>query len=182
MQSDIDLIKSILKGKKPAERILYERHRQRWFRLALRYGTSKLEAQDIFQEGLVSIFKDLHQFDSKRGEFVHWSNRVLVNAALRFLKSNQWQNTFTDLKVAGNEQEVSENVLDKIAAKELVQIIQQMPLGYRVVFNMHVVEGFSHKEIAKELEISIGTSKSQLSKAKKALRNMLEEFFLNEKD
>jgi RNA polymerase sigma factor (sigma-70 family) len=170
MQSDIDLIKSILKGKKPAERILYERHRQRWFRLALRYGTSKLEAQDIFQEGLVSIFKDLHQFDSKRGEFVHWSNRVLVNAALRFLKSNQWQNTFTDLKVAGNEQEVSENVLDK------------MPLGYRVVFNMHVVEGFSHKEIAKELEISIGTSKSQLSKAKKALRNMLEEFFLNEKD
>ena len=98
------------------------------------------------------------------------------------MKSNQWQNTFTDLKVAGNEQEVSENVLDKMAAKELVQIIQQMPLGYRVVFNMHVVEGFSHKEIAKELEISIGTSKSQLSKAKKALRNMLEEFFLNEKD
>lgn len=181
MQSDNDLIKNILHGQKSAERILYERHRQRWFRLALRYGKNKVEAQDVFQEGLISIFKDLHQFDFKRGEFIHWSNRVLVNAALRFLKKNQWQNTFTDLKVAKNEQEISESILDKIAAKELVQIIQQLPLGYRIVFNMYVIEGFSHKEIAAQLEISIGTSKSQLSKAKKALRNILEDFFLKEK-
>ena len=69
-----------------------------------------------------------------------------------------------------------------MAAKELVQIIQQLPLGYRIVFNMYVIEGFSHKEIAGELEITIGTSKSQLSKAKKALRNILEDFFLKEKE
>ena len=182
MQSDNDLIKNILHGKKSAERTLYERHRQRWFRLALRYGKNRVEAQDVFQEGLINIFKDLHQFDSERGEFPHWSNRVLVNAALRFLKKNQWQNTFADLKVAENEQEISESILDKMAAKELVQIIQQLPLGYRIVFNMYVIEGFSHKEIAAHLEITIGTSKSQLSKAKKALRNILEDFFLKEKE
>jgi RNA polymerase sigma-70 factor (ECF subfamily) len=150
--------------------------------LALRYGKNRVEAQDVFQEGLINIFKDLHQFDSERGEFIHWSNRVLVNSALRFLKKNQWQNTFTDLKVAENEQEISESILDEMAAKELVQIIQQLPLGYRIVFNMYVIEGFSHKEIAGELEITIGTSKSQLSKAKKALRNILEDFFLKEKE
>ncbi len=182
MQSDHDLIKNILLGKKSAERILYERHRQRWFRLSLRYGKSRGEAQDVFQEGLISIFKDLHQFDAERGEFIHWSNRVMVNAALRFLKKNQWQNTFTDLKIAENEQEISESILDKMAAKELVQIIQQLPLGYRIVFNMYVIEGFSHKEIAAELEITIGTSKSQLSKAKRALRHILEDFFLKEKE
>ena len=181
MQSDNDLIKNILLGKKSFERILYERHRQRWFRLALRYGKNRVEAQDVFQEGLISVFKDLRQFDSERGEFIQWSNRVMVNAALRFLKKNQWQNTFTDLKIAKNEQEISESILDRIAAKELVQIIQQLPLGYRIVFNMYVIEGFSHKEIATELNISTGTSKSQLSKAKKALRNILEDFFLKEK-
>lgn len=182
MQSDNDLIKNILHGKKSAERTLYERHRQRWFRLALRYAKNRVEAKDVFQEGLISIFKDLHQFDAQRGEFSHWSSRVMVNAALRFLKKNQWQNTFADLKVAENEQEVSESILDKIAAKELIQLIQQLPLGYRIVFNMYVIEGFLHKEIAAELGITIGTSKSQLSKAKKALRNQLEDFFLIEKE
>lgn len=181
MQSDNDLIKNILLGKKSAERTLYERHRQRWFRLALRYGKNRVEAQDVFQEGLINVFKDLHQFDVERGEFSHWSNRVMVNAALRFLKKNQWQNTFTELEIAKNEQEISESILDRMAAKELVQIIQCLPLGYRIVFNLYVVEGFTHKEIAAQLEITIGTSKSQLSKAKKALRNILEDFFLKEK-
>lgn len=182
MQSDNELIQSILSGDKSAERKLYEQHRQRWFRLALRYGKNRGEAQDVFQEGLIGIFKDLHQFDSARGEFIPWSNRVLVNAALRFLKKNQWQNTFADIEVADQEKEVTENILDQIAAKELIEMIQQLPLGYRIVFNMYVLEGFSHKEIAEQLEISIGTSKSQLSKAKKALRSLLEGYFLKEKE
>lgn len=181
MQSDNTLVQSILSGDKSAERKLYEQHSQRWFRLALRYGKNRGEAQDVFQEGLISIFKDLHQFDSERGTFIHWSNRVLVNSALRFLKKNQWQNTFSDLEVVEHQKEVSENILDQIAAKELVGMIQKLPLGYRIVFNLYAIEGFSHKEIAEQLEISVGTSKSQLSKAKKALRSLLEGYFLKEK-
>jgi len=178
MNQDHQLIAKILRGEKRAERELYARHERRWFRLCLRYGKSRMEAMDILQEGLIAIFKDLHQFDSERGAFVHWSNRVLVNAALRFLKKNQWQQTFVGLEAAENAMEITEDALDKIAAKELIHLIHQLPLGYRIVFNMYVIEGFSHKEIADHLNISTGTSKSQLSKAKKALRSKLE-YFLN---
>lgn len=178
MTEDNHFISKILLGEKWAEKSLYERHQQRWFRLCLRYGKNRMEAMDMLQEGLIEVFKDLNQFDSKRGTFVHWSNRVMVNAALRFLKKNQWQQNFTDLEEVENEAEVSEDALDKIAAKELIQLIHQLPLGYRIVFNMYVIEGFSHQEIANYLNITTGTSKSQLSKAKKALRKKLE-YYLN---
>ncbi len=178
MIEDHQLVAKILLGEKRSEQELYDRHERRWFRLCLRYGKSRMEAMDILQEGLIAIFKDLHQFDTEKGTFVHWSNRVLVNAALRFLKKNQWQQTFVALEAAENETEITEDALDKIAAKELILLIHQLPLGYRIVFNMYVIEGFSHKEIAEQLKITTGTSKSQLSKAKKALRSKLE-YFLN---
>ena len=178
MTEDKHLISKILLGEKWAEQVLYEQHQRRWFRLCLRYGKNRMEAMDMLQEGLISVFRDLHQFDSERGTFVHWSNRVMVNAALRFLKKNQWQQTFVDLEEVENEAEVSEDALDKIAAKELIQLIHQLPLGYRIVFNMFVIEGFSHQEIATHLGITTSTSKSQLSKAKKALRRKLE-YYLN---
>jgi len=168
MIEDHQLIAKILRGEKQAEQELYNRHERRWFRLCLRYGKSRMEAMDILQEGLIAIYRDLYQFDVKKGTFVHWSNRVLVNAALRFLKKNQWQQTFVDLEVAKNEREITEDALDKIAAKELIQLIHQLPLGYRIVFNMYVIEGYSHKEIAEHLNISTGTSKS-IVKSKKSL-------------
>lgn len=179
MTEDNHLISKILLGEKWAEQQLYERHERRWFRLCLRYGKNRVEAMDMLQEGLIAVFKDLYQFDSKRGTFEHWSNRVMVNAALRFLKKNQWQQTFVDLESVENEPEISEDALDKIAAKELIQLIHQLPLGYRIVFNMFVIEGFSHKEIAEHLNITTSTSKSQLSKAKKALRQKLEYYLKN---
>lgn len=174
---DQKLIKKILAGDKSAMQSLYQQHEQFWFRLCLRYGKNRPEAQDILQEGLMMIFRDLKQFDAERGEFKNWSNRVLVNAALRYLKKHQWQQSFEDLELAETEVDVSENILGKITAKELTQIIQQLPSGYRVVFNMYVIEGYTHKEIAEELNVSIGTSKSQLSKAKKLLRHKLEILF-----
>ncbi len=177
MTDDSVLIKNILAGDKTATQMLYERHERHWFRLCLRYGRNRPEAQDIMQEGLVMVFRDLVQFDAARGEFRSWSNRVMVNAALRFLKKNQWQQSFEDLEMAETEADLSENILEKITAKELVQVIQQLPSGYRVIFNMYEIEGFSHQEIAETLNISEGTSKSQLSKAKKALRQKLEVLF-----
>ncbi|MEM6966718.1 MAG: sigma-70 family RNA polymerase sigma factor, partial [Bacteroidota bacterium] len=170
MQEDNYFIKKILRGEKWAEQALYERHERRWFRLCLRYGKNRAEAMDILQEGLIGVYRDLHQFNAEKGTFVHWSNRVMVNAALRFLKKNQWQQTFVELDEAINEAEISEDVFSKLAAKELIQLINQLPLGYRIVFNMYVIEGFSHQEIADHLNVTASTSKSQLSKAKRALR------------
>lgn len=171
------LIKDILAGDKQAEWMLYERHERYWFRLCLRYGKNRMEAQDILQEGLIGIFRDLPQFDPAKGNFKNWSNRVLVNAALRFLKKNQWQQSFLGLEEVGEEADLTESILGKINAKELVQLIQQLPIGYRVVFNMFVIEGYSHREIAAELKIAEGTSKSQLAKAKRRLRSELELLF-----
>ncbi len=171
------LISKTLDGDKAAMQMLYEQHERHWFRLCLRYGKSRSEAQDIMQEGLVMVFRDLKQFDASRGEFKSWSNRVMVNAALRFLKKHQWQQSFEDLETAESEADLSESILGKITAKELVQVIQQLPSGYRIIFNMYEMEGYAHQEIAEILNISIGTSKSQLSKAKKALRQKLEVLF-----
>ena len=171
------LIQKIEAGDKIAMQQLYEQHERHWFRLCLRYGKNRSEAQDILQEGLISVFRDLGQFDAKRGAFKSWSNRVMVNAALRYLKKHQWQQSFEDLEIVGSTTDLSQNVLDNISAKELTLIIQQLPSGYRMVFNMYEIEGFSHKEIAEHLNISIGTSKSQLFKAKKMLRQKLEILF-----
>jgi len=171
------LIKKILAGDKTANQKLYERHERHWFRLCLRYGKNRSEAQDILQEGLIQVFKDLKQFDSGRGAFKSWSSKAMVNAALRYLKKHQWQQSFEDLSNLETEKDLSESILGKITAKELVQVIQQLPSGYRIIFNMFEIEGYSHKEIAKTLNISVGTSKSQLSKAKRTLRQKLEILF-----
>jgi RNA polymerase sigma-70 factor (ECF subfamily) len=171
------LINQILAGNRKAERALYDEYKQYWFRLCLRYGRNRSEAEDILQEGLLYIFKDLAQFDNNRGKFKSWSGRVLVNAALRYLKHNQWHQSFADLEVVTTEATVSNDVIDRLSAKELTQLIQQLPSGYRVVFNMYVIEGYSHKEIAEKLNISESTSKTQLFKAKRALKQKLQVLF-----
>lgn len=170
----LNLIERIINGDKAAMQELYQTHERYWFRICLRYGRNRAEAQDILQEGLVMIFRDLHQFDAARGEFKSWSNRVLINAALRYLKKNQWQLSFEDLELVLNTLDFSETSMEKLSAKEITQVIQQLPTGYRMVFNMYEVEGYSHREIAAALNISEGTSKSQLSKAKKMLRQKIE--------
>ena len=145
--------------------------------MCLRYGRNKTEAEDILQEGLLYIFRDLKQFNADRGQFKSWSARVLVNAALRYLKKNQWQQSFADLEVITSEATINNDILERISAKELTQVIQKLPSGYRVVFNMYAIEGFSHREIAEHLNISISTSKSQLFKARRALKQHLEVLF-----
>lgn len=168
------IIDKSLNGDEAAMDELYQCHERHWFRICLRYGRNRTEAQDIMQEGLMMIFRDIHQFDSSRGEFKSWSNRVMVNAALRFLKKYQWELSFADLESVQNESDFSETSIEKLSAKEITQVIQQLPTGYRIVFNMFEVEGYSHNEIAELLNISVGTSKSQLSKAKKRLRQKIE--------
>lgn len=172
------LIKTAKRGDKSAGHQLYQLHEVHWFRICLRYGKNRSEARDIFQEGVVNIFKNLKQFDLKRGKFQSWSNKIMVNAALRYLKQQHWQQSFEDLEMASNSVDSSETPLDKIALKELIAIVQKLPLTYRLVFNMYVMEGYSHKEIAEQLNIPVATSKSRLSKAKKALRQQLEVMLL----
>jgi len=177
MNDDHLLIKQSCQGNEAAKAELYDKYELGWFRLCLRYGRSRAEAQDMFQEGAVKVFQVLNKYDVERGSFGAWSNRVIINIALKYLQKYQWQQSFEDLEAVENEPDISVDILEQITMKELIEIVQQLPAGYRMVFNMHEIEGYNHREIAEILNISIGTSKSQLFKAKKLLQQKLNILF-----
>jgi len=176
-QNDQSLITKIKKGDKVAINQLYQRHKSYWFRICLRYGRNREEAQDLFQDGVAKVFQEIKKFDEERGTFNGWSNKVLIHKILKSLKNNQWQESFEDLDSSDINFDWNGEIIEKITAKELTEIIQSLPFGFRVVFNMYEIEGYSHREIAEELNISVGTSKSQLSRAKKALQHKIQMLF-----
>jgi len=150
-------------------------YKRSWFTICLRYNNNRFDAEDCLQTALVRIFSKLRQFDESKGSFKNWSNRIVVNANIAFLKRQRALN-ITDLDddvlVYDDIQIDKENM---ISSENLIKVVQQLPVGYRSIFNLYVLEGFNHKEISDLLNISIGTSKSQLARAKKLLRNQLEE-------
>ena len=168
------IIKKAIQGNTAAQRAIYDQYATRWYMTSLRYGKNKMEAEDIFQEALINIFNRLQSFDHNRGAFTTWSTRVIINSAMTYLKKNNWSNSMAGLEDTYNTEIESETVYDKLSAKELTAHIQRLPLGYRLVFNLYAIEGFTHKEIAEQLDISIGTSKSQLFKARRELQRTLE--------
>ncbi len=171
------IIKKAKSGNRSATTELYRRYERYWFRLCLRYGRDRMEAQDIFQEGMAKVFKGLNQFKPEKGSFATWSSRVIVNEALKYLKRHRQLLSFEEWG-HGEEPYTEPTVMPPgIDAKQLTQIIQQLPSGYRMIFNMYELEGYTHKEIAQVLGISQGTSKSQLSKAKRMLRDKLKVLF-----
>ncbi len=176
-ENDKILVKKILRGNELAKNELYDRHEQYWFRLCLRYASNRIEAQDIFQSGVLKIYKVLKSFDSEKGSFQSWSNKVLVNDILKYIQKQQWQSTFIDIDEVFEIEDLTENIIEKITAKELIEIIQELPTGYKLVFNLYELEGYTHKEISEKLNITIGTSKSQLSKAKKKLQQKIKILF-----
>ena len=167
------IIKQCIDGEESAQRELYLMYRSRWYKLCLRYGKNKQQSDDIFQEGLIQIYQDLYQFDVNRASFYTWSCRLMSHAAIRYLKKDSWHQTFVNLEEVYEPTVEKETIFDKIAAEELIALIQKLPKGYRIVFNMYVLEGYNHREIAEQLGITAGTSKSQLYKAKKMLQELL---------
>jgi len=174
--TDNQLIKQIKTGNKKAIQLLYERHESYWFRMCLRYCRNRDEAQDMFQEGVAKVFSVFDKFNVSQDSFKAWSNKVLLNQGLKYLKKQQWQQSFVDIDEA-KDHFFELDAFEEITAKELTEIIQQLPVGYRVVFNMHELEGYKHREIAEIIGISVGASKSQLFKAKKMLHKKMKLLF-----
>ncbi len=142
--------------------------------ICLRYNRNRFDAEDCLQTALMSIFSNLTQFDSEKGAFKHWSDRIVVNTCLRFLQRQdrfQYSDTMEDYLPVLPEQ-VPEG--QPITTEYLLSMVQKLPTGYRSIFNLYVLEGYSHQEIAQIMSISVGTSKSQLAKAKRMLRKQLE--------
>ena len=172
--TEIEIISRVLKKERAAQVLLYKRYQTTWYMICLRYHRSKEDAQDVLQNALIKIFTKLEQFDTSKGNFKSWSSKVVINENLMFLRKK-----VSSFKVDAIDNllfvpDQPESALDILSAEELTKMIQKLPPGYRTVFNLYIIEGFNHKEISKMLSIGIGTSKSQLSKARKLLQKQLE--------
>lgn len=166
------LIKKCVQHDRKAQAEVYQLFSGKLFALCLKYSRDYNDAQDNLQDGFITIFKKIGQFNHK-GSFEGWMKRIIINTAL------QKYRTKTILTIVPEEipdvitVEVEE---EDISLDFLLKIIQQLPDRYRAVFNLYVLDGYSHKEISEKLEISVGTSKSNLSRAKIILKNTLEEY------
>ncbi len=144
--------------------LLYVRHRE--------------DAQDVLQDGFIQIFKKLELYDPAKGKFETWARKVMVNMCLQHLRKHKKWKGIVDLNEAILSVKASYEIsgIASMDLQDLYDVIYKLPDGYRLVFNLYVVEGYSHKEIASMLEISENTSKSQLSKAKSKLRKMVNHY------
>ena len=169
---ELELIKGCLRNDRKAQRQLYQQYKVQLFRLCLRYGKNRVEAEDMLQEGFITIFRDLKYFTHK-GPLGGWMRKVVINCCLQYIRKNNKKQYWVEMEEFPDiEEEAIELPTSRL--QELTQLIQKLPSGYRTVFNLYVLEGYTHKEIAQVLSIHINTSKSQLSKAKKMLRKLLE--------
>jgi RNA polymerase sigma-70 factor (ECF subfamily) len=139
------------------------------FAVCLRYSKNKEEAEEILQEGFMKVFTHLHQFNFE-GSFEGWIRKIMVNCALQKYRNNARLHAVVDIETNQYKIAETENIMAQIGTKELVNMVQQLPPGYRLVFNLYVFEGMKHREIAEHLGISEGTSKSNLYDARALLQ------------
>ena len=145
------------------------------FTVCLRYANGREEAKDLLQEGFIKAFDSLHQFKFE-GSFEGWMKKVMVNNALQKIRSRSPLHAIVPIDDVEHAEAVSQQeVLSHLGTKELLQMIQELPTIYRLVFNLYVFEGMKHKEISKILGISEGTSKSNLHDARAILQKKLRE-------
>jgi RNA polymerase sigma-70 factor (ECF subfamily) len=147
--------------------------------VCLRYSQSREEAEDILQEGFLKVFQNIASF-RKEGSLEGWIKRIMINHALNRFRKNRKLPFYEDIEEINETEIIDTNeepaISEPFLAEILLSMIQSLPQGYRVVFNMYVFEDFSHKEIGETLNISENTSKTQLMKARRLLRKKLEEF------
>ncbi|MGD1843788.1 MAG: RNA polymerase sigma factor [Salibacteraceae bacterium] len=165
------LIRRCIDGQPIAQKAFYERYSTSMFRLCFRYLKQQEDAEDVLVRGFTKAFRALSKLDYQgEGALIAWLKKIMVNEALMVLRSrNLWLHALAEPP----EQEEAPKVESDLAAEELYSLIRQLPDGYRTVFNLYVIEGHTHPEIAALLGISPNTSKTQLNKARKALRHQL---------
>ena len=174
MPDQVQLLKDCLKGKREAQRKLYEHFAPLMMAVCYRYTKSKYEAEDVLQEGFVKVFNSLDQFRGD-GEIGAWIRRIMVNTALNYLRTHKKYQQDADVDMVPERASNDENPLASLQAKQLADIIQRLPTGYQTIFNLYVVEGYSHVEIGEMLGIDAGTSRSQYLRARVMLQKWIEE-------
>lgn len=177
MGIDDHIIKGCIANKRECQKQLYEALAGKMLFVCFRYCKNRDDAEDVLQDGFIKVFKHIDSFKFE-GSFEGWVRRIIVNTAINFITIQKQKHLFDDIENAFVQPE-SESVdaLGQINEKDLLKLLALLPDGYRTVFNLYAIEGYCHKEIASMLNISEGTSKSQLSKAKAQLKILLHQYF-----
>lgn len=175
-----DLIAGCISGDRKMQRELYERYSAKMFGVCLRYAGNTEEAEDILQEGFIKVFRKIGSFRGE-GSFEGWIRRIFVNTAIEQFRRKTYMQPITE-REENSVEATYLSVLDSLAEKDIIKLVQQLSPGYRTVFNMYVVEGYTHRQIAESLGISEGTSKSQLSRAKIILQDLVKQHIEKKKE
>lgn len=170
------IFQGCLKNQAAAQRELYNRYSPKMLAVCYRFAHNREDAEDMLQEGFIKIFSQIHTFQNK-GAFEGWIRRITVHTCINHLKKNKRFNESVDIIYASNIQVREESVPSIVQAKQVVECIRMLPIGYRTVLNLYAIEGYSHKEIGEMLDIEESTSRSQYTRA----RQMLEEILIKKK-
>jgi RNA polymerase sigma factor (sigma-70 family) len=168
---EAELIEGCRRKNAQAQQSLYDRYAGRLHALCCRYVKEKMEAEDVFITAFTKILDRIGQFKGD-GSFEGWMKRIMINESLSYLRKNKNMYLEREIEAAGREPDYH-SLESSLQAEDVMKMIDRLPSGYRIVFNMYAIDGYSHKEIAEQLGISENTSKSQLSRARMALQKML---------
>lgn len=165
-----ELIKKCRNKERRAQKFLFDRYSPKMFGVCRRYVKNNDDAEDIMVEGFYKVLSNIDKFKGN-GSFEGWIRRIMVNQSLMFLRKNN--NFKLSVEISNVTISASPVVEENLAAQDILNLLNHLPTGYRTIFNMYVIEGYKHREIAEILKISINTSKSQLILAKKRLRELV---------
>jgi RNA polymerase sigma factor (sigma-70 family) len=173
MMSDHQIIKGCAKHDRKAQKLLYEKYSRFLMGICLRYASDKTEAEDILQESFLKIFFNIKDY-SGTGSFIGWLRKIAVNTAITHYHKNLKFRYYIDIEeFTSTETGIASFEEDFFTSDELFKVLNELPAGYRMVFNLYAIEGYKHKEIAEIMGIDINTSKSQYSRAKAVIRDKL---------
>ena len=166
------ILQGCLQNKAAAQKELYQKYSSKMLAVCYRYGHNREDAKDMLQEGFIKVFSQLHSFENL-GALEGWIRRIIVHTCINVLKKNKKFNESVDLIHATALQVREDTIPSIIQAKQVVECIRLLPMGYRTVLNLYAIEGFAHKEIAEMLDIEESTSRSQYTRAKAMLEEIL---------
>jgi RNA polymerase sigma factor (sigma-70 family) len=166
-----ELIKGCIRRERGAQKRLYDTFSSKMYALCCRYVKDSMEAEDVLVTAFTKILDKIDQYKSE-GSFEGWIRRIVVNESLTYIRRNK--NMYLELELeAANYEPDYQTISDHLEAEDLLKMIGELPSGYRIVFNLYAIDGYSHKEIAEQLGISENTSKSQLSRARAYLQKLI---------
>lgn len=170
-RTETSIISGCIDQKRAAQKALWNNYKDILFGICLRYSKNQKDAEEILQEGFIKIFNSLTKYSAK-GSFEGWMKRIMIFTAIDYhrAKKPEFLNEKEDTDI---EKETEAYIEEGIDANTIIELMHQLPDGYRMVLNLYAIEGFTHKEISQKLNISQGTSKSQLAKARKYFSNIL---------